>query len=231
MQVRSAQVPSEALPLAPGIALIFDMDGVIINSMPLHEESWSAYLFSLGIEPLDLAGRMHGRRNDEIVRSFLGTDASDQEVFAHGAAKENLFRQMMAPQLERWIVPGIREFLDSFEDVPTGLATNAERANADFVLDGANLRRYFQVIADGSQVQHAKPAADIYQLVASKLGIHPRNCIVFEDSTVGVAAARAAGARVVGVQTQGTPLSGVDLLIADFNSPELTDWLAAQCKI
>jgi HAD superfamily hydrolase (TIGR01509 family) len=111
---------------------------------------------------------------------------------------------------------------------PTGLATNAERANADFVLDGAGLRRYFRAIADGSQVKNAKPAADIYELVARELGVHPRNCIVFEDSKVGVAAARAAGTRVVGIQTQIALLEGVDILVPDFSSADLADWLGQQ---
>jgi beta-phosphoglucomutase len=237
MQVRPApaavDVDPNRLPLIKptiqkGLALIFDMDGVIVNSMPLHEESWSAYLLSLGIDPTDLLGRMHGRRNDEIVRNYLGADADEQDVFAHGAAKEQLYRDMMAPQLERWMVPGIREFLISLGAVPVGLASNAERANVDFLLEGANLGGFFQVVADGSQVEHAKPAPDIYQLVARKLGTHPKNCIVFEDSAVGVAAARAAGARVVGVQTQAKPLEDVDLRVADFNSLELPGWLGSQ---
>jgi sugar-phosphatase len=77
-------------------------------------------------------------------------------------------------------------------------------------------------------VEHAKPAPDVYVLAARRLGVDPANCIVFEDSPVGVNAARAAGARVVGILTHEHALSDVDLAVRDFDQPELELWLAAQ---
>jgi beta-phosphoglucomutase len=178
------------LQLAPGLALIFDLDGVVVDSMPLHELAWQRYLESLGVAAHDVSSRMHGRRNDEIFRDFLGPDADPRELLAHGAAKERLFREMMRGQLENFLVPGIAAWLKRTVGAPVALASNAERPNIDFVLDGADLRTYFQVIVDGSQVPSPKPAPDVYLRAAHELGIPPRNCIVFEDSPVGVAAAR-----------------------------------------
>ncbi len=212
----------------PGLALIFDLDGVIVDSMPVHHQAWGRYLESLGIPPSDLATRMHGRRNDEIVLDFLGGSADPQTVFEHGAAKERLYREMMRPRLEQQLVPGILPFLKRTDGAPVALASNAERANIDFVLDRAGLRRYFQVIVDGSEVPEAKPAPDVYLLAASKLGIPARNCIVFEDSPVGVTAARSAGARVAGILTHAQTLEGVSFETRDFLDPDLDRWLAGQ---
>jgi beta-phosphoglucomutase family hydrolase len=216
------------VPLAQGLALIFDLDGVVIDSMPLHTQAWERYLHSLGMGGNGILSRMHGRRNDEIVRDFLGPETDPQTVFAHGAAKERLYRQMMAEQLDRSLVPGVAELLRRAHGAPVALATNAEPANVDFVLDGAGLRDCFQAIVDGTQVEHAKPAPDVYVLAARRLGVDPANCIVFEDSPVGVQAARAAGARVVGVLTYEHALDGVQLAVRDFHQPELELWLAAQ---
>ena len=73
---------------------------------------------------------------------------------AHGAAKERLYRELMAGSIDQALVPGVREFLERYAGAPFGVATNAEPENVDFVLDTAGLRRYFQVVVDG------QPGAD-----------------------------------------------------------------------
>ena len=135
---------------------------------------------------------------------------------------------MIGNELDQRLVPGVKQFLERAEGAPVGLATNAEPANVDFVLDGADLRRYFESIVDGTQVAAAKPAPDVYLLAASRLGVAPANCIVFEDSPVGIEAARAAGTRVVGILSHGRALEGVNLAVRDFLQPELEPWLSAQ---
>ena len=215
--------------LDPKLAFIFDLDGVIVDSMPLHEEAWEVYLRRLGVkEATDIARRMHGRRNDDIVRDFLGPDSPAAEVEAHGAAKEALFRDMMGARLPEFLVGGVADVLRDFQGVPTGLGTNAEPANVDFVLNGSGLRRYFQVIANGTHVERPKPAPDIYAYVAAQLGFAPHNCIVFEDSPTGIEAAKSAGARVVGLLTHANTLENVDFAVPDFTKLELREWLAQQ---
>jgi beta-phosphoglucomutase len=215
--------------LGPGMAMVLDMDGVIVDSNPLHAEAWIRYNRRFGIDTGEtLAERMYGRRNDEIVRDFFGPRLSAEEVAAHGAAKEALYREMLKPILSEALVPGVRAFLRRHAGQPVGLATNAEPANVDFILDGAKLRAYFQVVVDGHQVRQAKPHPEIYLRAAELLSAAPRNCIVFEDSFSGVEAARAAGARVVGLKTTHRELPGTELAIDDFNSPDLEAWMRAQ---
>jgi len=216
------------LRVAAGLALIFDLDGVIVDSMPVHELAWRRYLETLGFDGGDIPARMHGRRNDEIVRDFLGEKIDHDAVAAHGAAKERVFREMLGDRLRENLVAGIAEWLDHVEGAPIALATNAERANIDFTLDGAGLRRYFDVIVDGSEVSRPKPAPDVYLRAAELLKIAPGNCIVFEDSPVGVAAALAAGMRVVGVRTHASCLDGIVFSVANFLDPQLDGWLSAQ---
>jgi beta-phosphoglucomutase len=214
--------------LAAGLALILDLDGVVVDSMPVHTLAWQRYLAELGVPDNNVTERMHGRRNDEIFRDFLGNPVDEQTIFEHGAAKERLFRQLMQPQLMQRLVPGIERLLQRAALGKIALATNAEPANVDFVLDTAGLRRYFQALVDGTQVQHAKPAPDVYLRAAELLNAAPANCIVFEDSPVGIAAARAAGMRVVGVLTHAESLAKVDFSVRDFLDQGLEPWLAAQ---
>lgn len=206
-------------------AYLFDLDGVIVDSMPLHTEAWRSYLKGLGLGCDDIEVRMHGKRNDEIVADFISPDLDPATVFAHGAAKEQLFRDMMGAKLRAHLVPGVVEFLASLDGAPVGLASNAEPANVAFTLDGAGLRHCFQVIVDGHQVARPKPHPDVYLRAADLLNVAPERCIVFEDSPTGVAAGKAAGAQVVGVHTHPADLDGVDLLIRDFRDPALKDWL------
>lgn len=221
----SSEEVKETIAMAPGMALIFDLDGVILDSMPMHTEAWEAYMESLGVNVPDLAARMHGARNDQIVGEFLGGDLTPEDIFEHGAAKERLFRKMMAGRMEEHLVGGVREFLRALEGVPKAIGSNAEPSNVDFVLDGTGLRKHFRLTVDGHQVERAKPYPDVYLKAAEGLGVKPENCVIFEDSPGGVEAGRRAGARVVGIATHKETLEGVEMMVRDFRDERLPEWL------
>ena len=213
------------------IALIFDMDGVIVDSNPMHRESWVAFNRRYGLETTEeMHQRMYGRRNDQIVRDFYGDGMTLEEVDARGRAKEQLYREMMAGRTEEALVPGLREFLERHRDLPMAVASNAEPENVAFVLEEAGLRRYFPVVVDGHQVHNPKPHPDVYLRAAELLETVPANCIVFEDSHSGVAAAVAAGMRVIGLCTTYVNLPGTVLTIDNFRSGDLESWLQAQMR-
>ena len=225
----SDKLQLEATALSPGLCLIFDMDGVIVDSNPVHRQAWAAFNRSFGVETTeDMFRRMYGRRNDEIVRDFFGEGLTPQEIAARGAAKEKLYRAMLENRIEEILVPGVRAFLERLCGVPKALATNGEPANVDFLLDGAGLRNCFRAVVDGTQVRYPKPHPEIYLRAADLLGADPAECVVFEDSDTGVQAALGAGMRVVLVSTTHGNLPGVSLSIDNFLSRELTPWLAAQ---
>ncbi len=210
-------------------ALIFDLDGVIVDSNPVHVLAWERYLARWGRPlPPRPGALIFGRHNDEIVRALFGDWLSPEEVAAHGAAKEALYRELMRPVLRERLVPGVAEFLERWSALPMAVASNAERANVDFVLEESGLRPYFRVVLDGAQILRPKPDPEIYLEAAARLGVEPATCVVFEDSPSGVAAAEAAGAQVVGVCTTYKELAGVALAVRDFRDPELERWMRSR---
>jgi beta-phosphoglucomutase len=214
--------------LAEGLGLVFDMDGVLIHSNPVHVEAWEIFNRRYGLETTPFMLRqMYGRRNDELIREFF-PGLTAEEVGARGAAKEELYREMVAGRIEKMLVPGLRSFLESHRRHPMAVASNAEAANVSFVLDRGGLRQYFRVVVDGHQVGHPKPHPEIYQRTAALLGIPSQNCVVFEDSFLGVQAARAAGSRVVGLLTTHDDLPDADLKIDNFSNGDLCEWLLVQ---
>jgi len=207
-------------------AFIFDMDGVIVDSNPLHRVSWEEYNRRYGILTTDeMQQWMYGKRNDEIVRGFFGEHLGEDEIAQHGAAKEALYRTLMEPQIESALVPGIHQFLERHNNLPMAVGTNAEPANVDFVLRNGGLREHFRAVVDGHQVHNAKPHPEVYLRAADLLDVAPEFCVVFEDSSTGVEAGLAAGMRVVGIRTTHEELPGVSLMIRDFNDPALDAWL------
>lgn len=207
------------------------MDGVLVHSMPLHTLAWERYLAALGITIENLEQRMHGKRNSELVRDLIDPDLPDDVIFRHGADKEQLFREMIvADGLSRYAVPGLTEFLERHAALPKAVASNAEPRNIEFVLEQFHLKSFFSVTVNGMQVKRPKPFPDVFLEAARQLHVDPQNCIVFEDSPTGVTAARAAGMRVVGVETTPTTFEQIDLRIGNFLDPALEPWLARQLR-
>jgi HAD superfamily hydrolase (TIGR01549 family) len=210
------------------LAFIFDLDGVLVDSMPLHVEAWRQYLTLHSIPVDDLEGAMHGRRNSELVRGWFGEQLTEDLVLGHGAAKERLWRELIVKEgLDRYRIAGIVDFLDRYPHVPKAIGSNAEPENIDFVLDRFGLRKYFTVVVDGFQVAHAKPAPDIYLKCAELLKVDPAHCIVFEDSPVGIEAARRAGMRAIGIETSAAGFEHVEFSVKDFTDPRLHEWIAS----
>ena len=205
------------------------MDGVVVDSNPLHRVAWEEHNRRHGLETTeDMHRRMYGKRNDEIVRDFFGVALSDEQVFAHGTAKEELYRELMKSRIADALVPGVRGFLERHHGIPAAVATNAEPANVDFILGETGLRPYFQAIVNGRQVRNPKPHPEVFLRAADLLGIAPEYCVVFEDSHAGVRAGLAAGMRVVGLSTTHDDLQDVSLTIRNFNDPALESWLVQQ---
>ncbi len=215
--------------LDPCLALIFDMDGVVIDSNPVHREVWVAFNRRYGVETTEaMLQRMYGKRNDEIVRDFFGEDLTNDEVARRGAEKERLYRETITGRVERMLVPGVQAFLREYQGARMAVATNAEPENVALVLERGSMRPYFQVIVDGHQVRKPKPDPEIYRLAARRLEVAEANCIVFEDSKSGVQAAHDAGMRIVGLLTTEDNLQNISVSADNFLSERLRAWLAAQ---
>jgi beta-phosphoglucomutase len=212
-------------------ALIFDMDGVLVDSNPLHREAWTRFNLRHGLTTTPaMHERMYGRRNDHIVRDFYGDGLTGEEVASRGRAKEQIYRELASERLEEILVPGLKRFLNAHHYIPMAVATNAQSENVNFVLDCARLRPYFRAVVDGDQVANPKPHPDVYLKAAELLDADPAGCVVFEDSHSGAAAAVAAGMRVIGLRTTYVNLPGTCLNVDNFWSGELQEWLEEQLR-
>src|ERR1035441_4026323 len=173
---------------------------------------------------------MYGKRNDQIVRDYYGEGITPEEVDARGRDKERLHGEMLPGRTEEDVVPVLRAFLERYRDLPMGVGSNAEPQNIALVLDETGLRHYFRAVVDGHQVRHPKPPPAVYLRVAELLETDPAECVVFEDSHSGAAAAVAAGMRVIGISTTDDSLSGTSITIDNFRSRNLDSWLQAQIR-
>jgi HAD superfamily hydrolase (TIGR01509 family) len=203
-------------------AVIFDMDGVIVDSHPIHKKSWSRFLELTGkqLSDIDLSFIMDGRKREEILRHFLG-ELSDEEVLRLGHQKDQLFKEEAA---DLATIKGVREFLPQLREaqIKLGVASSGSAGRVNYILDSLNLRHYFEAVVTGDQVAQGKPHPAIFQLACGHLLIEPACTLVFEDSVSGVRAAKAAGARCVGVASNGVAqqliAAGADEIILDFSS-------------
>lgn len=208
-------------------ALLFDMDGVIADTNPCHKETIKQFCdrYDKKVSDEFMEKRIYGRTNKEwIPELFEGElNADELEKFAH--EKEAMFRENYKDDLEA--VAGLPGFLERMksEDVPMVVATSAPIENADFILDGLNIRSYFKGLLTSADVDKGKPEPEVYQKAAASVGFKPENCIVLEDSLAGVMAGKNAGCKVIGITTTHTreELSHCDLVITDFETLQVKD--------
>lgn len=174
-------------------ALIFDMDGTLVDNMDFHRRTWILWAEREGLrltEP-ELLEKTHGTIG-EIVRRLFPDDVDPQSLHERGERKEALYRELYAPHLE--LLPGLQAFLAEARSasIPMAVATAGDWTNIAFTLDGLGIRDYFGGIVGGEDVTHGKPHPEVFLLAAAKLGVSPERCLVFEDSLAGVEAAQRA---------------------------------------
>jgi HAD superfamily hydrolase (TIGR01509 family) len=178
-------------------AVIFDMDGLLLDSEPLYRVTWQAAAAELGC-PIDddFYARFVGRGNDEAERLLCERfgDALPLDAFRTRWRRDFDERLARAPLARK---PGALALLDRLDarGIPKALATSSPRAIAMRCL--GELESCFKALAFGDEVEHSKPEPDLFLLVARRLGVEPADCLVLEDSEAGARAARAAGMDVI----------------------------------
>ncbi|MFC5478187.1 HAD family hydrolase [Massilia suwonensis] len=184
-------------------ALIFDMDGTIVDNMAFHTQSWITFFERRGraIDADEFFRTTAGRQGKEIIRSHMGEHLDDDEVAVLNHEKEAVYRELYAPHLKA--VAGFEDLIADARSQGIALAvgTAAPPANVEFTLDGLDLRRHFETIVGATDVPRGKPHPDVFLEAAKRCGAEPADCIVFEDAPLGVEAARRAGMRVVVITT------------------------------
>jgi beta-phosphoglucomutase len=206
-------------------AILFDLDGTLANTDPLHFKIWQELLQEQGID-MDhetYKAQISGRQNPEIIQDLLPHFSStESQKFAEH--KEQLFRER-AQDLEP--LPGFLELLEWVENqqLKTAIVTNAPRQNAYFMLKALNLKERFKTVVLGEEMTAGKPDPAPYQFGLKQLNIQPSEAIVFEDSPSGIRSAIGAGIDTIGVASTHEPEQlkqlGVSLVINDFHNSEM----------
>lgn len=202
--------------------VVFDMDGVVIDSHPAHRLAWKNFLHSVGRDTSDdeLDFILEGRKRADILKHFLG-ELAPQQIAEYGNRKDELLqkhRTAIQP------MPGLVDFLSQLSEagIPTAVATSASRRRAFGTLDELGLTACFRAIVTGDDVTAGKPDPAIYQLAAERMQESPQRLLAVEDAASGVKSARAAGMRCLGLAPSRRAsllcAAGAEFVVPDFRS-------------
>ncbi|MEQ9424022.1 MAG: HAD family phosphatase [Cyclobacteriaceae bacterium] len=202
-------------------AVIFDMDGVLVDNNHVHIEAWKIFADKLGFEltPEKIKNDIFGRTNSDAFKRLYDPNLTNEELKKLSQEKEALYREIYRPQIKP--VKGLIEFLNELKrhSIPMAIATSAIEENVEFVTSELGISSYFKVVINESHVTKGKPDPQVYLMAASQLGFEPADCIVIEDSLSGVQAGLNAGCKVIGLTTSHSSgeLASTQLVSDDFS--------------
>lgn len=209
------------------IAVLFDMDGVIVDSNPWHKKALDIFFQrnNLKVSEEDLKTKLWGRANKDWIPDIFDVKLSKEEVRSLSLEKEAIWREIYEGSVEP--VKGLEAFLEQLKEakVLATVSTSATTENVKFVLEATAFERFFDAIIDERSFSVGKPDPEVYLTSAMALGIGPEHCIVIEDSLSGVKAGKAAGMKVIGITTTHSKaeLSDCDSVIDDFTQLSVQD--------
>jgi beta-phosphoglucomutase len=187
-------------------ACIFDLDGVIVDTAHYHFLAWRRLARELGFdlteeqnERLKGVSRMHSL---DIILELAGVTLSQHEKEILANKKNSWFVDYLERMAPEEIFPGVKSLISELRSrgIKIGLASSSK--NARTVIQLLHIQNDFDAVVDGTMITHSKPHPEIFLLAASKLGVEPKDCVVFEDAEAGVEAALAAGMLSVGVGSE-----------------------------
>lgn len=209
-------------------AVIFDMDGVIVDSNPYHKIALKQFCEKHGYHLSDeeLKNNVFGRTNKDWLMSLFNGKVTAKQIKEFEEEKESLFREIIAPHIQP--VKGLIPFLETLEEqkIPRAVATSAPLVNVKFTLEKTGTQRFFPIVVTGDNVINSKPHPEIYLKTAAAIQYPPQKCVIIEDSLSGIAAGRQAGCKIIGITTTHTRdelRSVTDLVIDDFDQLMVVD--------
>jgi beta-phosphoglucomutase len=187
------------------LAVIWDVDGTLVDTAELHFQAWSALAGRLR-KPFTRAdfAATFGLRNPDIIRQLFGNEFTDKEVAELGERKEVSYRAA-ARQHGVVLLPGARALLEGLHAAgfKQAIGSSAPRENLDLILNLTHTKSFFQAIVSVEDIQRGKPDPQVFQIAADKFGERYDHCLVLEDAVAGVQAAKAAGMRCIAVRSGG----------------------------
>ncbi len=207
---------------------IFDLDGVIVDTAKYHYRAWKKLADQLGFKFThkhnELLKGVSRKRSLEILLAIGKISASNEqkEYWMHSKNQEYLkyIRKMTAEE----ILPDVPKVLNFLNSNNQPIALGSASKNAEEILTRVGLLKDFKTLVDGTHVSKAKPDPEVFLKGAALLGIKPQNCVVFEDASAGIEAAKAAGMTAIGIG-KSSNLPGADYVFSDFTEIS-TDFIA-----
>lgn len=186
--------------------VIFDMDGVIIQTCDLHKLAWEKAGLLHGYEwpqNLNFKKDVFGTVSEDSAKLIFGTEQIGDNLEQLIVTKDTFYEYLLEHEVENIVLPGFVKFLESLKEKKflLGLASSAKKEEVEMVLEKLNVYHHFDSIVDISQVKNAKPDPEIYLLTLSKLGLSGRECLAFEDSVSGIKAVNGANINCAVVMT------------------------------
>ena len=207
---------------APPLLAIFDHDGVLVDSLALHQQGWVEMGRREGLPvTAELIRETFGRMNRDIFRLLLGDGPMEADLRRFESVKEECYRDAARGRVV--LMPGVRDLLDALTaaDVRLAIGSSAVRPNLDLTVEECGLTGRLAAIASVEDVRRGKPDPEVFLTAASRAGVPPSRSVVFEDAPVGLQAAKAAGMLAVGVGTHH-PLDALRAAGADLAVPDLS---------
>lgn len=201
-------------------AVLWDLDGTLVDSQQLH---WRAWLETMMAEGVPISWEQFqatfGQRNDSFVPQWLGAGATPERVARIGEAKEACYRRLVR-ELGLTAAPGAAEWVERLHrrGWRQAIASSAPRENVAVMLEALGLRDYFQATVAAEDVTAGKPDPEVFLRAAERLGVRPAHCVVVEDAPAGIEAARRAGMRSI-LLRRGGAAAEADLIVGSL--PEL----------
>lgn len=212
-------------------ALLFDLNGTMIDDMGFHQEVWTRILnddLKAGLSHEEVKQQLFGKNNELLDRVFGHGAFDEEQVKEISKKKEELYQELYRPHLK--LISGLENLIEKAyrEGISMAIGSAALPFNIGFVIDNLLIRHYFRTIVSADDVTESKPNPEVFLKAAQQLGVSPEDCIVFEDVPKGAEAALNAGMKVIIVTTTHTPeefekYPNVLFFISDYNDPRLND--------
>jgi beta-phosphoglucomutase len=184
-------------------AVLWDMDGTLVDSADYHYRAWQAAMAELGrgLSRAEFAATF-GQRNDAILRRYIGPQVTPEEIQRVGDAKEAHYRSLVRAG-GIVALPGVREWLARLQAAGwrQAIASSGPRLNAAAIMDALSLRAAFDAVITAEDAVHGKPDPEVFLVAAARLDVDPTCCVVVEDAPAGIEAGRRGGMRTLGVLT------------------------------
>ncbi|OFX89556.1 MAG: beta-phosphoglucomutase [Bacteroidetes bacterium GWF2_33_16] len=207
-------------------AVIFDLDGVIVDTAIFHYQAWKRLANEMGF---DLT--IHQNEHLKGISRFESLDIvleigkinhltkKEKEVLA--TRKNEWYKENILKMTPNDILPGVKMFLQKLKSANYKIAIGSSSKNAGIILERIGYQNYFDAVVDGNKIAFSKPDPEVFMKAANELKVNPRNCVVFEDAAAGIEAAHNAGMKAIGVGEHDV-LCKADAIISDFKNVDIS---------